>query len=291
MLWKASCHLAMSRLHPLLQPYMLVTGAGSVACGGPSSLSVYSFDDNPLELTITPLGCFKDDFARRLPVRLPDSSSNSMTECGKRAFEAGATVAGLQCVLWASDGPSAIPIPAFDAMPHHVVAVCTSQLSHNVSLATEQHPAQHVLCCDVCVGVANCSAGKAVLHPCCIGADTILCIPHQTHTPLVHCFRYGAECWVGTDATFATGLGSSTDCTFPCPSNSSETCGGPLANNLFSVASPLPTPAPVYLGCFKDSFDRRLPMMLSATMTNSRAECAAMARGAKVTIAGTQWVT
>ncbi|KAJ3072087.1 hypothetical protein HDU98_004319 [Podochytrium sp. JEL0797] len=57
--------------------------------------------------------------------------------------------------------------------------------------------------------------------------------------------EYGSECWA--DVAFrGKSLEYSTQCTFPCAANATQTCGGPLALSVYT------TSAYTYFGCYAD---------------------------------------
>ncbi|CAM9602454.1 unnamed protein product, partial [Sphacelaria rigidula] len=80
--------------------------------------------------------------------------------------------------------------------------------------------------------------------------------------------QYGSECWCGAAGTEFDKYGTSTSCTVPCAGDSSATCGGSYAFELYitpaapsPAPSTAPTPAPTLyldLGCFKDLRDSRV---------------------------------
>ena len=77
-------------------------------------------------------------------------------------------------------------------------------------------------------------------------------------------FHLSVECWAGSASDSPERYGTSSNCLDPCSGNSAETCGGGLANSMYSVGT-LPTPSPliVYVGCFIDNWpNRALPDVL-----------------------------
>ncbi|CAM9658590.1 unnamed protein product, partial [Sphacelaria rigidula] len=84
------------------------------------------------------------------------------------------------------------------------------------------------------------------------------------------------QCWCGAAGTDFDKYGPST-CDYACTGDSSATCGGYLAFDLFAVPQPAPTPAPTpgptlypkSLGCYKDVRESRVfvNMLSSDKMT------------------------
>ncbi len=56
--------------------------------------------------------------------------------------------------------------------------------------------------------------------------------------------QFGGECWLGNSVERAMSLGPSDQCTMPCGGEPEMTCGGPLANDLYTVLGPALPPSP-----------------------------------------------
>ena len=91
------------------------------------------------------------------------------------------------------------------------------------------------------------------------------------------------SCFAGLDFTRATSLGNSTGCTLSCSGNSTQICGGPLANSLYRmtsvpVLSAIGTIPKTSQGCWAEGAPRRLPQLLLDDPNNMTQDlCAYMA--------------
>eukprot|EP01059_Diplonema_ambulator_P016847 TRINITY_DN28820_c0_g1_i1.p1 TRINITY_DN28820_c0_g1~~TRINITY_DN28820_c0_g1_i1.p1 ORF type:complete len:2516 (+),score=639.61 TRINITY_DN28820_c0_g1_i1:711-7550(+) len=63
--------------------------------------------------------------------------------------------------------------------------------------------------------------------------------------------QYGKECYCGDDITTSEAVGVS-DCSYPCPGNASETCGGVDRNDIYALTNETSHPSPELVGCFQD---------------------------------------
>lgn len=80
---------------------------------------------------------------------------------------------------------------------------------------------------------------------------------HQRH-------RHQKKCWCGSADTDYAKHGESTGCTYECPGNPDETCGGFYAAEVYAYST-----TTSYLGCFQDDRDRIMELALtdSSSMT------------------------
>ncbi|CAN0432766.1 unnamed protein product, partial [Ectocarpus fasciculatus] len=88
--------------------------------------------------------------------------------------------------------------------------------------------------------------------------------------------QYGRECWCGPDGTDYEKHGESTGCTYECPGNPDETCGGFYAASVYAYSTVEPTTTFSYVGCFQDDQDRIMELALtdSSSMTTEMCELA-----------------
>lgn len=114
--------------------------------------------------------------------------------------------------------------------------------------------------------------------------------------------QYGGQCLVG-NSNYAK-YGTSTGCTTPCTADATQTCGGSLANQVYSVQSQsststttttapsatLSTAGPSfskYLGCYADSATRALPNQIGTAQTI--VGCVTLAQAAGYTYVGLEY--
>lgn len=97
-----------------------------------------------------------------------------------------------------------------------------------------------------------------------------VCCPHCTPPPPPS--PPTPKCWCGSASADYAKHGQSTGCTYECPGNPDDTCGGFYAANVYAYTTDDSTPAPTvttpgtsdFLGCFVDKqSDRIMELTLS----------------------------
>ena len=89
-------------------------------------------------------------------------------------------------------------------------------------------------------------------------------------------------CRASNNLTHATALGASEGCMSACRGQPTQSCGGPQALRVFTL------PDFTQLGCFADTWQRRLPHLLQTSGRMSAAKCARLAAEAGYTVFGIQ---
>jgi hypothetical protein len=241
---------------------------------------------------ITYQGCFTDDAARALPVRLIPAEA-TVESCVATAAARGLPFAGLQwygqCYAGYAPGYSRVADSECSTpCSANPAETCGGPWRSSIFTTTATPPPPPPSAYRGCYTDDGDRALDALLIS--SGATVETCVAAAG----VMGFAYAGlqdhgQCFGGSSVGYS--VAPSTDCNTPCSSNPAETCGGLWRNSVYATGvtpAPVSSPASLYRGCYTDDASRALPARL-ITSGATVESCITAARSMGFAYAGLQW--